>query len=304
MEKYNGAVFITDLHLSSTIPVSRIDDYIDTAFRKVETVLQICKERNAVLLIGGDMFNTPTQPDFIKNRLIELLERYRVHTYSIPGNHDLLYYSLEYFDRTSFRVIRTEYFHCLLDYKSNSVKLGDWLIIGHEFDKPFPVHTGDERSIVLSHAFFKREDRLTVSEDEVKNSGVDYVCMGHDHNLYEPRQVGSTLVLRPGAMTRGTSNTESRMRMPSFAYIDFSTGEYSYEEIPGCLPFDEVFRENYDVKQEQEVLSFDEISDFIQSLKSMKSELNPYDLLDAIEGVPDKIRNRCEQYLSTSGLKR
>lgn len=299
-------IFCTDIHLSSINPGSRIDNYTDAVFNKIEYLFKRCKEENAILLLGGDLFMTPTMPDYIKNRLKTIILQSKIRVLSIVGNHDLLYYNEEYIDRTSFQsLVSPGVIEYLGDFVNNTVTVDDWNIVGHIFGKPFPEVT-NEKSIILSHSFYdykKEGEKLLVTRDEVNKSNAWVVCFGHDHNQYPVENNNNTLVVRPGALTRGTSHTENRIRQVGFAVItvDKDKVDLKYETIPFALKFEEVFRQNYEVTREHKVTSFDEIQKFIDDLRSTKIEINAYDILLGMN-KSDKIVKRCTNYMEAVGL--
>lgn len=295
-------VFITDPHLSSTTPVSRIDNFTETSFKKMEYVLGVCKDIGAILLIGGDLFSTPTQPDWVKNRLKSLILQYGVKVISIPGNHDLLYYNVGYMERTSYQSLIAPEVIEDIEMFPNGAKVGDYTILAHRFGVEFPV-VDSPNTIILSHCFYDygMGDKLHVSKQEVFRSKAKFVCFGHDHNQYPLENNNGTIVVRPGALTRGTSHTENRVRVVSYALIDTEEEKVTYVPIPFALKFEEVFREKYEVKKDRVPVTFDEIQRFIDELRNAKLEVNPYDILYGL-GRPQSIVNRCSYYLGAVGL--
>lgn len=295
---------ITDPHFTSVAPSSRIDNFVEASFAKFEWVLQRCVDEKAdALLITGDLFSTPTQIDQIKNRLKALILKYGVRVISIPGNHDLLHYNVGYIDRTSYMAMASpEVMIDLSGQPEGEYHIGDWIIKMHPFGEAFPM-VNIKNTIILSHCFYNydKEDRLSVHRQHVYKCGAKFVLFGHDHNQYQVEDNNGTLVVRPGALTRGTSHTENRVRVVSMAWIDTDKGEAWYEPIAGVLKFDDVFKINYDVAKEKTVVTFDEIQKFIDDLRNAKSSVNPYDILLAMEKPPEIVR-RCSYYLTKVGI--
>jgi DNA repair exonuclease SbcCD nuclease subunit len=298
--------FATDIHLSSVIPGARIDNYTETVFSKIEYLLEQCSKDKAVLLLGGDLFMTPTQPDWIKNRLKDLILKYSVRVISIVGNHDLVHYNVDYIERTSFQTLVSPGIIDFLHPLSNSyIQIDDWKIVGHAFAQNFPVDGGviDSKTIVLSHCFYdySKEDKLSVHRQEVYRSGAKFICFGHDHNQYPVEDNNGTLVVRPGALTRGTSHTENRVRQVGYAIIDTDTLQVTYASIPFAMGFKEVFREKYDVERVREPITFAEIQSFIDELRNAKLDVNPYNILLNLN-KREVIVRKCTNYLEAVGL--
>ena len=57
-------IFITDLHLKTSNPSNRIDDYTETLFKKLTWVLNFAKKKKIKnILCGGDILDTPSPSD-------------------------------------------------------------------------------------------------------------------------------------------------------------------------------------------------------------------------------------------------
>lgn len=299
----NKVIFATDLHASSRTPASRVDDYPKAVLGKFEYVLQKCREYDAPLLLGGDTFDTPNQIDWLKNQIRSLIRKSGVTVYTEIGNHDVLYYDLSTVDKTSFGIM-TDSMIWLAELKNSTAKFkDDWKFVGHEFgDKTLPEV--DEKSVIVSHMAIEskyEKDRLYLNPEEIRKSKARFICLGHDHNQYKIKELGGTLVVRPGALSRGSSNTENRVRDISYAVLDLDEGTAWYETVLSASKFEDVFKENYDVKREKTVVSFDEIQKFIDEFKTAKADADPYDILSAM-GVSDEIFDSCSYYLREVGL--
>jgi len=68
-------LYCTDIHYGAK-PVSRKDDYNLAILRKFEYCLKMAKKFEAVLLVGGDLFDRPTQQYYDIIRLVDVLKRY------------------------------------------------------------------------------------------------------------------------------------------------------------------------------------------------------------------------------------
>lgn len=299
-------IFTTDIHFSSTTPASRIDDYTEAVFKKFEWVLRYAKEEKcSAVLLGGDTFNTPTQVDSIKNRIKKLIRRYDVPVYGVAGNHDLIHYSMEELDRTSLQTLSgDDGIRLLEEYTNNTVTVDGVDIIAHYFKGDFPK-VENPNSIILSHTFFNtsKGDRLYTSPEEVEECGAMFACFGHDHNMHKVKQYGGTDVVRPGALSRGSSHTENKVREISVALLNVTQGMVEYIPVPDVKPFEEIFMENYDVKRDIETVSFEEIAQFMDDFRQSNMEKSPYDLLHEMSGDLESVA-QASTYLEKSGLRK
>jgi hypothetical protein len=182
------------------------------------------------------------------------------------------------------------------------VDVGGVKIYGHPFGQPFPQGCAPG-SIVVSHAFYNcgRGDLLYASREEVSGSGAAWACFGHDHNQYPVEDAGGVRVVRPGALTRGTSHTENRVRRPSVALIDTATGTCEYVPVPFAKPFGEVFMVDHKVERERVDVTFADIQKFVDSFGDRQAGADPYGILRAL-GKPGDVERDAARYMEEAGL--
>ena len=77
--KKDKFVFITDLHIANKQPVSRIDNYNESIFKKLKWVLGYCV-RNKVkkLIIGGDLFHSYKIADELAVQFVDIIQEYEL----------------------------------------------------------------------------------------------------------------------------------------------------------------------------------------------------------------------------------
>ena len=86
-------IVTADLHIKDKCPENRKGDYYGHVLNKFEQILKITKEENAILLIAGDFFDSPTVPYEVVKGVLSIIKKYEVPIYVIPGQHDLRYHS-------------------------------------------------------------------------------------------------------------------------------------------------------------------------------------------------------------------
>jgi DNA repair exonuclease SbcCD nuclease subunit len=289
--------FATDIHLSSATPSSRLDNYFETMMTKFRYVLSQARDNNGIVILGGDLFHTPTQPDYVKAALANAIKTAGVEVHSIIGNHDLLYYNEDFLYRTSLGLM----FDSGVLKRIEDIQLEDgWQVVAHEMFQGLPECT--ENTVIVSHAYFKPafNDKLFVSKEEVENSKAFCICMGHDHQTHEMENINNTLVVRPGALSRGSSHSENRTRKVCVAVIDTEERTVTYEVVPH-RPFEEIFKDKYLPEEPAAPVTFDEIRDFIETMKGANMKADAYQLLQLLN-PPQEVYTRCETYLRDVGL--
>ncbi len=85
---------ISDLHLSDKKPRFRKDsNYLETCYRKLVSILDHAVKYSDALVIGGDVFDYPTVPRYVVTEVQNILSRYNIRIFVIPGQHDLRYHA-------------------------------------------------------------------------------------------------------------------------------------------------------------------------------------------------------------------
>ena len=85
-------VLLSDLHITSVIPIARKDDVLKTGLKKLEYVLKYASRHNAAILQAGDFCNK-ARDWVVLFELSKLLSKYQVPIYAIQGQHDYYYRS-------------------------------------------------------------------------------------------------------------------------------------------------------------------------------------------------------------------
>ena len=192
-------------------------------FRRLIDIVQ--EHRADLFLIAGDLFDhnrvhVPTQ-----NFVLEQLARLSIPVVLIPGNHDTLS------ERSIYHRFNPrdagEHVHTLFEEDGAVLKLPDlhatiWgrAMVEHEpATKPMagvPERFEDQWHIGMAHGYFTPDDKLPrsslISVDEIRESGFDYLALGHIH-VYQDVSQGSTRAVYPGSPAAWLSTK------PSVAFV-------------------------------------------------------------------------------------
>lgn len=222
--------FVSDLHLDSRTPDSRIDDLMETAQHKLEDMLTKCIERNVkFLFFEGDIINRIAVPHQVINVFGELFMRYKeagIELFTICGNHDILRNSLENIERSpvqtlfTFGVLR----HINLD---NRVIINKKIMITPVDYTEYPPKADPQApvNILLAHMFYNAselmaDERHNLSKKNVEDLGYDAIFLGHDHEEYPIVKQGKSIIVRHGSLLRGTSHSYNFTREPGFVVLN------------------------------------------------------------------------------------
>lgn len=273
-------VFITDIHLNATCGVrngSPLDDTVD----KLDYVVGYANSIGASLLIGGDVFDHPCVPDFVKSKAAGVFRKAEKPIYTIAGNHDILYNNTGFNYRTSYNLFREV--GLFVDI-SDGLDLGDvWL------DSSLPLEDVGQPQICVYHGFYNIKDGnfTCMTTDVITTSDETLVLLGHDHSVYETEQPrGNVRVIRPGSLFRGM-RTDEQNRVPQMVVIEVKDGKFdvSYADIK-CRAASEIFTaKNATVakkSEDGEVLDYESIISRIRAARS--SEMTLEDALREVTG--------------------
>lgn len=249
IDSYTGLLVIGDPHLEGRTPGFRKDDYPHIILDKLEWGLRYAKAHNLLPVILGDLFDKPRDnPNWMMGSLIDLLTG--SECIGVFGNHDCA--DPELCDHDSLSLLVKAGCIRLVDGKPwRGLMNGQSVVVGgSSYRQPFPDRfelLGSDGSVPL--VFWLSHHDLIVPGYEEQGrvqpraiDGIDLVINGHIHRRLEDVQVGRTLWITPGNITRRSRSDATKDHIPSVLRIDVGIGTYSrqFVEVPH-RPFDEVF---------------------------------------------------------------
>lgn len=196
------------------------DIHLGTKFRGVQNSAQLrtrlqntftriidlsIAENIDLLLISGDLFNSPNPSsgliEFVKNQL----QRLPAEICLVPGTHEHegeLYRNLDTFRNIRNLTIFLDSEWSYKEYPSlNTTVYGITPQEKHPLKRLSPKTTS-QYHIALLHASYlipgKTEDDIVITSDEISSCGMNYIALGHWHNIFNCSQ-GDILAWYPGA---------------------------------------------------------------------------------------------------------
>lgn len=148
-----------------------------------------------LLLIAGDLFDHNRVPDDVVDFVRTELDRLRQPVVILPGNHDCLQTNAIH-DRHDLRA-GADHVHVIRAFNGETIELPalDAMVWGRAMEEHEPafqplagIPGRDDRRwcLAMGHGFFyeerQRPDRSSpIFADEVRDTGWDYVALGHHH---------------------------------------------------------------------------------------------------------------------------
>jgi exonuclease SbcD len=185
--------------LSGTIAEQRKEDLRETFGRIVEHAQS---ERIDLLLISGDLFDNQRvsrmTTDYLIHKLLSIPE---VKVFISPGNHDP-YHEKSYYHLISWpenvHIFKGDFEKVELS-ELNTCVYGRGFTWSHQQEsllKGFRIEDPGKLNIMVLHGDVvlpgRSSDYNPISREEIKESGLDYLALGHCHTYTDPEKAGET----------------------------------------------------------------------------------------------------------------
>lgn len=209
-----------DLHLGS--PVSFLGSNSSVLQSEqllgLERIVNLCNQQNTdLLLIAGDLFDTPDIKDTLLFRVRELfLSLNNTLAVICAGNHDPLMYGASALERLACgeKVVILNRQNPVLEIKQKNVRVWGSSFYGPYLNTsdPFEDFNADSSylNIALLHADLNAESGSNynpISNAQIAVSGMDYVALGHIHKRTDILKTGNTFYAYSGCV-QGTGFDE------------------------------------------------------------------------------------------------
>ncbi len=321
----NKVAFVGDLHLDSTTPSSRVDDYADSSIAKLNALKNTCLIRDIkVVILLGDVFNKHDQSNTYINKVLKVFQAMKkegILVYSIVGNHDLSFERMDTMDRSPLQMLFTS---GLIKHLTHEVIGNDTLqvhLFGLDYpDNPIPVSEQPEHGLVnvlCTHRFYNYafNDPHNLSSQDCLTLGYQLYAMGHDHIQYDVEKCQAFWVIRPGSFMRTSSHRYNLERQILIDVIEFKgTSDnvqlISTREVIQSKPANEVFSTSVYQRGEESSITdelntlHDRVSELLNKMgNSGSTHQDVFKVLDEICYEPE-VKACIETYLQLGGYTR
>lgn len=256
-----------DLHLRSSIPRGRTDQYDEVLMNKFKGILDTCDEHKIKILIQpGDFFDSVSVPIDLLIKTINLLKTHKVHVYVVYGQHDLRFHSKDT-SNTPLRLLETlglvtrllPAIPVLVD------KVALWgsswgeeitkLKLSSLYTNILAIH-----KMITNDKLWPGAKDYIIATDLLKETGFDLVVAGDNHKAFAAKY-GEQFLVNCGSL--GRANIDQIDHQPNFVIFDTKTKKLSRITVPvelGVLKVEEA--EN--LKQKEA-----ELAKYIEGMKSV-----------------------------------
>ena len=270
-------LIVGDTHFTGKNPVARIDDVVETQFEKWEEIVSISNKYDAPIVHTGDIFNVSIIANSILTQIGAIMENLNNPLYFVWGNHDLMYHSLDLWDRTSLGILwaNSEKIKHISDFYKDYQKWWSW----YDWDSEHGIQWyGDRPNILLTHKAVVSERKMGkgswILEDKdfcmnidnhLELRGYKLIICGHWHKPYIFKHK-ETLVVNPGPVLR---RSVEEWFMPSVVLLNLDTLFYKRLYLESAKPPDQILSRKH---IEQKIESYTEgVMKFIEQLRFTKT---------------------------------
>lgn len=296
----SNVLFIGDLHLKCTSPVSRQDCYPIAILNKVEYLSSIAKLYKCdTFILLGDVFDSPITSLPYLALVINTFKKVHdmgIKVYTIVGNHDIKNNRMDSLQTTALGIlISTGYVN--LAPKRLLIDSTEFNCFSYP-EKIEMSQKSDYYSVCVAHRYydFNLADE-SLYEDDIKKLNYDSMILGHYHAPCDTEIVGKTILYRPGSLSRGTSEPYNKTRTPRALLFNCINHKAVYIEVP-CHSPEEAFVKQIE-SNNQVSFSMKDLIKFITTSYS-SSDMNVRDYFNSIE-IPYECRAKIVKYLDSVG---
>ena len=295
----SSIIFVGDLHLKGSSPISRVDDYPTVILNKLESLINTAKSFSCdKIMLLGDVFDShiTTLP-----YLAKVINTFRkisdagIDVYTIVGNHDIKNNRMDSLDSSALGIlISTGY----LKLAPRNLTIDDTSFNCFHYPEELTNNNESCYSVCVAHRYYEfglSWDSLT-SED-LKSLNYDAMILGHYHVPCDTLSIEDTLLYRPGSLSRSTSEPYNKLRTPRVLVFNCLNHKTVYVDIP-CERADKIFT-NIVEQNNQVCFSMKDLVKFITSSYT-SSDLNIRDYFAKLD-IPYDCRVKISDYLDNVG---
>lgn len=231
-----NAVLVSDLHLTDSTPVSRIDNYQAAQIKKLQFLQKLSEENNnCPILCAGDVFDYWKASPWLCSMAYEYLPENFI---CIPGQHDLPGHSLQEYERSALGLL--EKAKRIIVLKEGVLELDeDMYVQGIPFGQLSNFHpsqvNGPKRKILMFHELvwpggpptWNKNSKTLTSDRVLDDFGqyFDVILTGDNHQNFVKENEEGELLVNPGSMMRITADQEDHIPRCYLYYADSGTIE-------------------------------------------------------------------------------
>lgn len=242
-------LFFTDTHIKSRNPKSRIDNYEQSIYDKIEEIKNISINENVdAILHGGDLFDKADVDIKTASKFGKLLQTFPKKIYIISGNHDIYGYNQNSVERAMIGLFDSLDILELIQKDKPVFIQKDGITVQisgepycHDIDSSDKSHYKPARDknvdyhILMIHGFLLYKKFIDQIEytliDQIMDTDCDIVLSGHYHTGFKTVKVNGKYFSNPGSIARMTNTESEKKRKPKVLIIELTKDNIEIKDI-------------------------------------------------------------------------
>lgn len=293
-------LYFSDAHIRASTPRNRRDNYPDALWDKFRQITELILDHDIdIVLINGDLFDTPDPATSLVNKYLELFTYWDVPIYATTGSHDKFGYNDSTIARSGLGTLIAAGVVTLIS-ETRRIKNVQIAGVSHSYnldenplnytrkrlDNSFMVQIN--HGMILDKPFVTTHTRIQDVQTDA-----DLSLCGHYHPGFGPINLGGTTWLNVGSL--GRTERTSRVYNPSVVLIDSARRDFNIIEL-NTATHDEIFIETAEMPQ-----TFIDVGEFIDALKHRIDGFHGGDLKELIVTIGKE--NKCSSTVIARALQ-
>ena len=260
---------LSDTHIRSTIPVGRIDNFLETQYNKWLFIKKTIWDENVDLILqAGDLFDRPSPPLSLISKYGVLFQEMDIPIYCVLGQHDMLMRS-KVLNRTAIGLFQMFGLIKILNLKG--IFISGIHFFGNSYNDNYNEIKGISKidfNILVTHDMIGNKPlypghKITKAKAFLQTyKEFDIILCGDYHYPFFEKSSDVRVILNTGCLLRMTRLEDDMNRRPHFYIYDTEKNKWQKFYIP-CEPAEIVFS----MKEEQEQKTSVVLEEFIEKLK-------------------------------------
>ena len=210
-------ILTADLHLRSTIPICRKDDFLKEQERKIDFILRKSHLHQCPILIAGDIGDKPQWENWLLEKYIRKFKTHSQKIYVLPGQHDLPNHRLDKLPESGLGVLAASLAIKLLfdpmiyaqgieifpfPFGKKTLKIEEYQ--NKKFGKSGGQNIAIIHQLVSQTKLWKGQENFVSAKSLLKKfPEYDLIVSGDNHQSFIEEYKGRLLV-NPGSIMRST----------------------------------------------------------------------------------------------------
>lgn len=308
-------LLLNDIHMASKGPVTRLDDWPETIFGKLEQVAMLARKVHAsAICVAGDIFHLKSRTSYaILYRMVAWglgLQRDGIAVLGIPGNHDEAFNRVDSIPTQALGLMFLS--GAMQDASYTLTQFGDVGVSGvpypdaQQLDNFRKIENPSGRGVLMAHGFASPKGGDFFGEPVLRYEDLvtlpfDVFHFGHDHRDAGVTTVGGKQMVNIGSLARGSLSADATARDVKVAVVTYDAdGPPVIQQVRLAVkPAAEIFDLALKAQKDRER---GEIEKFVGSLTTDLSGMGRVDFTERLRllDLPDEVRKRVTTYLDAA----